>query len=92
MTLQPNRTALQIINRLRKDGFTVNVPDEPYRRIYQLRLSRGMYFGTLDVSADKGRALRISLTWQPNSSTRTAAGGSHIIGLLNCLPEHGWAN
>lgn len=90
MPMQPNRTAAQIINRLRDAGFTVNIPDEPYRRIYQLRLSRGWYFGTLDVSADKGRALRISISWQPNMTNRKGSGASEIIGLLNCLPEHGW--
>ncbi|NRQ31231.1 hypothetical protein HII36_05190 [Nonomuraea sp. NN258] len=90
--LQPNRTALQIINRLRADGFTVTIPDTPYRRIYQLRLSRGWYFGTLDVSADKGRALRISMTWQPNRTNRKGSGASRIIGLLNTLPQHGWNN
>ncbi|MFB4284805.1 hypothetical protein ACBJ59_56725 [Nonomuraea sp. MTCD27] len=90
MPMQPNRSAFGIIKRLRDDGFTVNIPDEPYRRIYQLRLSRGLYFGTLDVSADKGRALRISLTWQPNLTTRKRTGATHIIGLLNTLPEQGW--
>ncbi|MEV0994322.1 hypothetical protein [Nonomuraea sp. NPDC050202] len=92
MPMQPNRSASGIIQRLRDDGFTVNVPDKPYRRIYQLRLSRGWYFGTLDVSASKGRALRISLTWQPNRSTRKRDGATHIIGLLNTLPQHGWDN
>ncbi|MFI6497099.1 hypothetical protein [Nonomuraea typhae] len=92
MPLQPNRTAGQIIHRLRKDGFSVNIPDEPYRRMYQLQLSRGLYFGTLDVSANKGRALRISLTWQPNLSTRQRDGSTHIIGLLNTLPDQGWDN
>ncbi|MFD0478102.1 hypothetical protein ACFQ0B_65445 [Nonomuraea thailandensis] len=70
----------------------MNIPNEPYRRIYQLRLSRGLYFGTLDVSAAKGRALRISLTWQTNLSTRKRDGATQIIGLLNCLPEQGWNN
>jgi hypothetical protein len=88
--LQPNRVAASIIQQLRNDGFTVNIPDEPYRRIYKLRLSRGLYFGTLDVSADKGRALRISMTWQPNMTNRKGSGASEIIGLLNTLPEHGW--
>ncbi|WP_214317123.1 hypothetical protein [Nonomuraea sediminis] len=92
MPMQPNRSASGIIRRLRDDGFTVNIPEEPYRRIYQLRLSRGLYFGTLDVSADKGRALRITLTWQLNHSTRKCSGATHIIGLLNCLPEQGWDN
>ncbi|MEV0379721.1 hypothetical protein [Nonomuraea sp. NPDC050643] len=92
MPMQPNRSAAGIIQRLRNDGFTVNIPDEPHRRIYQLRLSRGLYFGTLDVSADKGRALRISLTWQPNLSKRERAGATYIIGLLNTLPEQGWNN
>ncbi|MEU1880907.1 hypothetical protein ABZ470_26670 [Streptosporangium sp. NPDC020072] len=87
---QPNRTAAQIITRLRRDGFTVDVPAEPYRRVYQLRLSRGLYLGALDVSADKGRSLRISLTWVPNRTKREGGGASEIIDLLNCLPEHGW--
>ncbi|MEU7911404.1 hypothetical protein [Microbispora bryophytorum] len=88
--LRPNRTAAQIIGRLREAGFEVTIPDAPYRRIYQVALSRGMYFGTLDVSADKGRALRMSMTWQPNSTKRTAEGASRIIGLLNTLPAYGW--
>ncbi|MEV4472891.1 hypothetical protein [Nonomuraea sp. NPDC049504] len=92
MPMSPNRTALQIINRLRRDGFTVTIPDEPYRRVYSIPLSRGMYFGELVVSADKGRALRMSMTWQPNMTNRKAIGGSHIIGLLNTLPDHGWQN
>lgn len=92
MPMQPNRSASGIIQRLQNDGFTVNIPEEPYRRIYKLRLSRGLYFGTLDVSADKGRALRISLTWQSNLSTRECTGATYIIGLLNTLPAQGWNN
>ncbi|WP_433426200.1 hypothetical protein ACQP1V_42960 (plasmid) [Microtetraspora malaysiensis] len=92
MPLAPNRTAAQIIGRLRAAGFTVNIPAEPYRRVYSIPISRGMYFGVLDVSADKGRALRISLTWQPNNTNRKRSGASEIIGLLNCLPQYGWTN
>ncbi|GAA4600391.1 hypothetical protein GCM10023194_81490 [Planotetraspora phitsanulokensis] len=91
MPYTPNRYAAQIVRRLRDEGWTVNIPDQPYRSVYQLRLSKGPYFGTFDVSASKGRALRMSITWQPNESNRKAEGTSHIIGLLNCLPDFGWA-
>ncbi|MFD8529494.1 hypothetical protein ACFV0L_18940 [Streptosporangium canum] len=92
MAYEPNRTAAQIVERLKKDGFTVTIPDKHYRRVYELTLDRRMYFGVLYISADKGRALRISLTWQPDLTNRTAEGASQIIGLLNTLPTYGWAN
>ncbi|MER6176671.1 hypothetical protein [Streptosporangium sp. NPDC001681] len=89
MPYQPNRTAAQIVQRLVRDGFTVKVPDEPHRSIYTLVLDRGLHFGTLHISAAKGRALRISITWQLTNKTRKAEGARAIIGLLNNLPKEG---
>ncbi len=89
MTYQPNRTAAGIIARLRRDGFTVSVDKEPYRSTYLLTLNRGHHFGALHISATKGRALRISITWEPTNHTRKAEGAVAIIGLLNNLPTEG---
>ncbi|MFI6889131.1 hypothetical protein [Streptosporangium canum] len=89
MPYQPNRTTWQIVQRLKNDGFTVKVPDEPHRSTYMLTLDRGLHFGTFHVSATKGRALRISITWQLTNKTRKAEGASAIIGLLNNLPKEG---
>ncbi|WP_440100107.1 hypothetical protein [Streptosporangium sp. H16] len=87
MPYQPNRTATQIIKQLKGAGFTVSVPDEPSRARYTLTFYRSVHFGTMDVSAAKGRALRLSMTNQLNGRTKTAEGAVKIRKLLNDLPQ-----
>ncbi|RCG17904.1 hypothetical protein DQ384_39355 [Sphaerisporangium album] len=63
--------------------------ETPRRASYEVRLNRGLQLGVLWISAQKGRALRIEITWQPTDHTRKAEGAQAITALLNTLPVEG---
>ncbi|WP_431928756.1 hypothetical protein [Nonomuraea jabiensis] len=92
---QPNRVASQIIDHLEEAGFTVKVPGAPDGGSWQLVLDQPgtPWFGVLYVSRWKGRALRVSITWQGldrPSQNRKAEGANAIRALIKQVTPYGW--
>ncbi|TMR99587.1 hypothetical protein [Nonomuraea basaltis] len=92
---EPNAVARQIIVRLEEVGFTVKVADAPHRSVWEVTLDKPgtPWFGVLHVSARKGRALRITLTWHTAGrphATRKVEGARDIRALINQVTPRGW--
>ncbi|MFI6485265.1 hypothetical protein ACIBH1_45655 [Nonomuraea sp. NPDC050663] len=93
----PNQAARSILRRLEEDGWTCTPPDAPHRSVWAVRLARETcWLGVLQVSAAKGRALRISLLWHPYAGStrgldeRHAEGAHDIRALIGQTTRWGW--
>ncbi|TMR10983.1 hypothetical protein ETD86_37340 [Nonomuraea turkmeniaca] len=92
---QPNRISRGIMAKLEAAGFAVRVPAAPHGASWALTLYNAgcPWDGVLYVSKQKGRALRITLTWHPPRQahqTRRAEGAHAIHGLLRQFTPDGW--